>query len=323
MANFQYTADLINYILIRAREPSNSAFLPQALVYLNEAYMDLCQGGGAFIPQGQIDWLWLRKSPPGVLTLQPIIQAGTATVVHGSTSVTLSVAPTPSVVGRFFRVLSHPDVFRVAAHTAGATAVTLDSPYTGPGAAGMASKLLALEYPLAPDMLRLTGAFRGYRGDSYLGRYEVPIIDLGQMERAWPLSQIESGVPSRAAWVTEDTVRFNRAGGVTSTDLHRLEYDYLVRPPLLTLPGTIEEPLVPIERRYVLAQMALVALWEDKNDERRTEMASQVQSAIASMIKAYGYQVFISDPTFAQIAPRRQLRARRGPLRTESGLLLG
>src|SRR5262245_44852830 len=96
MANLQYTADILADALFRAGEPTdgNSDFADQALSYLNMAYMQICRGGAEIDPGVSEDWYWLRNDRPGVLILQPPITTLTVNATLGSTSATLSAAPT-------------------------------------------------------------------------------------------------------------------------------------------------------------------------------------------------------------------------------------
>lgn len=327
MANLQFTADLINDVLLRAREPSTSSFAAQVLVYLNRAYQELCLGGGEFVPTSQMDWFWLRKSSPGILMLQPLINTGTVAVTNNSSVITFSVAPSVSVAGRFFKVDAYDDVFRIQAHTAASTAADLQSVtgevYTGSTNTAATYKVMALEYTLATDVLRVIGGFRTGRMPQYYRESpQIPLGGLEAMENEWPLRRTQGGVPARAGWVTETKVRFSHYGGETSTDQIRLEYDYLQIPTLLTSPGTTEEPLVPRRYRYVLAEMALYWLWTDKNDKRREMAKEAATNGIAAMVYEYNYKAFISNPHYARVFPRPVRRRRRHFYRTPSGQLV-
>lgn len=328
MANYQFTADLISDILFRAREPqAGSDWATQVLVYLNRAYQSLWHSGNEFTPTAQIDWYWLRKSPPGSFTLDPVYDTGTVVVTNGGLSPGFNTAPSSalgSFTGRIFRVTGHPDVFRIASHVAGSNVCTLSSVYTGPTASAAAFDVTRLEYDVPEDCIRIIDDLKIFRTGRYFQRYTIKLGDIGAMEREWPLALLESGPPDRAAYVTDQRIRFNRGGGSNgSTDLYRVEFDYIARPALLTSPGTTEEPVVPRDHRKTLADMALYYLWIDKNDERSAAAQGLAQAGLASMLSEQWYTEHVGDEDFGRIRPRSETFYSQGYLRTESGLLIG
>lgn len=320
MTTLTTSADILRDVLFRAGEPidGSSDFYVQAISQLNRAYRDIWTGGGAIVSGESEPWLWLKKDPPGVLILNPVI-SGTAAVVNNSTSVTLSAVQATSLVGRFFKVQSHPDVFRVSAHVGGTAAVTLDSVYTGPTTSG-AYSAMQLEYSLATDVLRIIAPMRVYAQ----GKFEVDGVDLISLERDYPLAFVDTGAPDTFALVGEQKIRFNRSGGVSSTELMRLEYDYLQRP-AVELADDTTQPLIPLEQRQVLADLALFYLLSDKSDLRAAEIGAQAKGGVMSMIKDNQNRRAQMSRTTGAIITRP---TRTGPfmnrvLRTSSGLIIG
>jgi hypothetical protein len=270
------------------------------------------------------DWWWLRKSPPGVLTLVAQTTTGTVNVANNSTSLTFSSAPAASVAGYFFRVTGDADVFRVSAHTGGQTGATLDSVYTGTTNTAATYTLMKLEYELASDLIRVVAPMRIFRSTpAGLRTYKIHGIDLNKLEEGYPLALIETGIPDYFAHVTETKVRFNRAGGLSATELVRIEYDYLYRPAVLTGPGTSEEPVIPWDRRHVLADTALALLFSDKNDARASDMMALAQRGLQAMALDNKFRMADQSDFAAHIRTRHPGPSRRGPLRTQSGLIIG
>jgi hypothetical protein len=222
-------------------------------------------------------WLWLKSTTPGVLTLLPVDEEGTISVTNNSTSATLSSTRAVDLEGYFLQVDGHGDVFRISAHTAGSDALTLDSVYTGETDGDATFRLMKLEYELAADVLRPIAPFRAYSD----GVDEVEGIDLSVLDKDYPLRDMETGTPDRFALVTETKVRFNRAGGTTSTDLRRLDYDYLRVPDDLADDST--EPLVPKQHRQVLSDTALFYLLTSKSDDKAAVIGLQVKAGLLAM----------------------------------------
>lgn len=321
MSNYTFSSDLVDDILFRAGEPTDgtSNFESVALQYLNRAYRALWMGGGEFLDGNNQNWWWLRKDPPGTLTLQPSISTGSVNVTNNSTSITFSSAPASSVAGYFFRVTGEEDVFRISAHTGGAASATLDSVYTGTTAATASYKLMKMEYDLASDVLRVIAPMRTrlYRDGFIYG------IDLGAMEQKWPLHLAEASVPTEFAHIKEQKIRFNRFGSDTAGELIRVEYDYLYKPADLTNSGS-EEPVVPLQYRHLLSDMALVMLFIDKNDDRATIVIAAAKAGIIAMREENKKRWAATSRRMGRIRSRQDtLEHIRAPLRTESGFIIG
>ena len=325
MANLRTSADLKANILFRAGEPTDgtSDFDAAALIYLNRAYQILWMGGAEFVPNIQEDWWWLRKSRPGILTIQPAIDSSKVSVSHGSANITFSSAPSPAIdlslaSGWFFKTKNQADVFRVLTHTSGTTAATLDSVYTGTTATGASYLLFKAEYVLATDVLKIESPMRTYQDNLS----EIDGVALSALERDYPLNNIQAGVPRRFAFVGERKVRFSHTGPSTTGNLIRSEYDYLQRPADLT--DATGEPLVPMAYRKTLSDLALTFLHMDKNDDRAGTVGGLAKAGIIAMSKENRQRQNAMSRTMGKIQPRQQWLPRNlAPLRTESGLIIG
>jgi hypothetical protein len=319
MTTLQSSADIVADILFRAGEPTDgtSDFDAEALRCLNRAYRAIWQGGGEFVKSMNEPWLWLKKDPPGTLTLNPIITSGTVSVTNNSTTATLSASMTPSLAGRYFQVAGLADVFRVQAHTSGTTGLTLDSVYTGPTSGTAGYQISQLEYTLAADILRLISPMRVYQEQE-----RIEGIDLEALDRDYPLSNIETGTPTRFAYVTESKIRFNKAGGLTSTDLRRVDYDYLAKPSDLLNDST--EPVVPLHHRQVLADIALFYLFTSKNDDRAAAIGTQAKAGLQAMASDNRARVQQLGRIHGKLTPRLDRTGRfQRVLRTSSGFIIG
>ena len=140
MANYTYSADLINSALFLAGESTDglSDFQDRALELLNRSYRAIWMGGTEIDPTLNEEWWWLRKSTPGVITLLPR-EEHTASVTNNSASITFSATIADSKVGWHFRAEDTADVFRISTHVAGTAAATLDSVFTGTTNAAVSS----------------------------------------------------------------------------------------------------------------------------------------------------------------------------------------
>lgn len=328
MSNFQYTTDILNSCLFRAGEPTDgtSDYAAEALIQINNTYNQICRGGAEILPGIHEDWVWLRKATPGIVILQPPITTGTVTATQGSSSITFSSGPVADSDYWSIRIGTDPSIYHIAAHTAGGTAATLDSTFTGTSGAGQSYTLFKSDYDLATDVLRLAGPMRVYITTGVRSRadYKVYGADLDAMERTFPYSLIESGVPDEFAFIGETTtgtkrVRFNRYG--TAGSYYRIDYEYLFRPTALTNVSGTEEPVMPRQWRHLLADFALAFVLGQKSDNTASAVVQMASAGLKGMMLENRHQAMRNTAnafrTFA-----RQSRHRRGPLRTESGLIL-
>lgn len=322
MANYTFSSDLITDILFRAGEPTDgtSDFDAVALQYLNRAYQGLWSGGRELWPEINEVWWWLRKDDQGVLTLNPLIDAGTVSVTNNSADITFGTAPAASQVGRHFKVDDHADIFIIAAHTAGAGAATLESVYTGDTDTAASFRSMQFDYTLASDILYLSGPLFAYQD----GEREIRLIDLTELRRKYPINNTFSGVPKAAAMIAQEAIRFSHYGGLTATDFIKVDYEYTREPDDLTDSGT-EEPLVPRQYRHILSDWALYLLFADKNDGRAKDAEGIARNGLLSMAKENRLrQARASASHFGHIFPRQgDIKRLEGPLRTESGLIIG
>jgi len=312
------TQDLKRDVLFRGSEAiSGSNYDAAAVDYLNRVYQSLCTGASEFLPEYVEDWWWLRSKD--VLTLLPVVTAGTITVTQNSASVVFSVPPNPSVADYYLRVETHPELFRVLTHTGGAAPATLDSPYTGPSGT-LAFKLMKVTYPLSASVAAITGPMVGYRQNP-------KIIGLSpeRMDVIWPLAELNTGTPQAFALENEQLVRFSH-GGRTDGQSQRVEYRF--RPVVADLtdsPSSI--PLVPKQYRHILSDMALTHVYLDKNDDRSNAIALAARTGLAGMLKENRRRIPKMDSDAGAIKPRQAqvmgFGSRRGPIRTDSGLIIG
>lgn len=313
---YENTQDLKNDILFRASESTaSSEWNVRVINYLNRVYRTLCSGASEFLPEYVDDWWWLRRDD--VLTVLPVTQTGTVAVTANSTSITFSSAPAVSVAGYRLRIDGHPDVFEIATHTGGAAAATLDSVYTGDTSGAATYTLMKVKYDLAADCSALIAPMFGYRNNT-----QIIGLSPERMDELFPLSELSPGVPKAFAMEDVRTVRFSH-GGMTDDRSMRIEYRY--RPVVTDLEDDSNSiPLVPLEWRHLLTDMALTYVFLDKNDDRSNAVALSARTGLAGMLKENRRRLSKVTRTVGRIYPRGDVPTKpQGPLRTNSGLIIG
>lgn len=306
-------------VLFRASEPlTGSQWDAKTMDYLNRVYRTLSTGASEFLPEYVEDWWWMRQE--GNLLLEPAYQTGTLSLVNGSAAVTFSPAPAASMAGRRLRIKSSvapPDLFIIQAHTAGLGPATLDTVYTGETNVAATFDAMKTEYTLSALVQVLMSPIVAFQGtDRIYG------IAPERMDELFPLSRLRPGVPEAFALEDERTVRFSH-GGRNDGKQMRVEYRY--RPFVTDLTDSLLSiPLVPTQWMHVLSDMALVYVLLDKNDDRSNAAALGARTGLAAMLKENRRRAVKMDYLAGHIAPRqRRWGSNRGPLRTESGLIIG
>lgn len=316
MAILDNTQALINDALFRAGEvPGASEWDNKALDYITREYRALCAGASEFLPEVVSDWWWMRAT--GVLTILPVYKTGTASVAQNSTSVTLSTAPTADLNGRYFKVNDHPDIFIILSQVG--TAVILDSPYTGPTNSAAGFQAAKLTYTLDATVSALLSPIRSFRDNP-----QIMGLSPERMDTLYPLGRTSlTGVPQAFALENEQTIRFSHGGRDDDLSM-RMEYRY--RPVVSDLQNlTSSIPLVPLQFRHVLADMTLVYLYMDKNDDRVVAVGTSARSTLGAMTRENKRRLTKMDMNVGRILPRQSSLRRNfeGALRTESGLIIG
>lgn len=311
--------DLKNDVLFRSSESDiagASDWNTKVMDYINRVYRVLCAGASEFMPETVENWWWLRSR--STLTLLPVTIAGTVTVTQGSANVSFSVAPSVSVVDYRLRVSEHPELFKIATHTAAANAATLDSVYTGPSGA-RSYMLMKTEYALAANAASLVSPMTGFRSNA-----RIQGVPPERMDDLWPVSELTSGVPTMFALENEQLVRFNLGG---RTDGQSMRVEYMYRPQVVDIvdsPSSI--PLVPLEYRHLIADMALPYMFRDKSDSRGTDAVASARTGLLAMVKEHKRRVAKMNDMTGRIFPRGDMRQNlsgKGPLRTDTGLIIG
>jgi len=308
------TRDLKKDVLFRASEAqSGSAYETPVVDYINRVYKSLCTGASEFLPEYVEDWWWLRGTAP--LTIIPAIVAGTIDVVKDSATINLSVAPVNTVQDYRLRVAGHPELFIIAAHSAGAGIATIDSPYTGPSVSGASYQLMKVIYTLSSSVSSLISPMVGF-----MGNMRINGMSPEAMDSAWPLPYLTTGIPQAFSLEDTRTVRFSHGGRADGYSM-RLEYRFRsVVEDLLDSDMSI--PLVPIEYRHILADMALTHVMLGKNDDRSNAHALAARTGLAGMMKENRRRMAKMGGNAGHIYVRPG-GVTTQVLRTESGLIIG
>jgi hypothetical protein len=205
----------------------------------------------------------------------------------------------------------------IQTHSAAATLATLDGNYTGETNTAASFDIMKIEYALSSAVQVLMSPMTAFREP-----HRIYGIQPERMDELFPMMRLRPGVPEAFALEDERTVRFSH-GGLTDGNQMRIEYRY--RPFITDLTdSTSSIPLVPTQWMHILADMALVYVLLDKNDDRSNAAALGARTGLAAMLKENRRRTVKVDHLAGYIRPRQSQRLNtRGPIRTASGLIIG
>lgn len=307
-------ADLISQTLFRASEiTGSSGWDEQVLDYINRNYLLLCAGASEYLPDTVEDWWWLRARD--VLTITPPYSTGTVTVSNNSAGITFSDPPLTSLVGYRFRVDDNPEVYVITTHIAGNASATLDSVYNGPTNLAANYDALKNTYTLSASVSAIMSSLVSFRENPQISGMQPE-----RMDTLYPLSRLRAGVPQAFSLENDTTIRFSHAG--LENQSMRFEYRYRPVVTLLTNSGS-SVPLLPVQYRPLLVEMALVQVYADKNDDRINICAAAAKAGLMAMVKENKRRLTKMDLLAGQIIPRQGANDIMKLLRTESGLIIG
>lgn len=313
MANSYSTSDVIKGALQCVGEQTNgtSPIHALALKYVNRAYSDVLKGASLFAPEVRECWSWARQTGSFLL---PANVATTATVTNGSINGTFASAPAASLAGYNFVVRNasssqFKSYYKIATHTAGATAFTIDFAFVETSGT-YSVNCIPLTVDLGRGILRLADPLRQYNsrvlefGESAQDMGRLYYVDINKFWEMWPLELLINDIPSRfTIQTTSDTSHVLRFNKYVSSPI-RIDYDYISTQPLLT-DSTASVPLVPFEDRDVLETGAAYYLFRDAK-KQPTDAASFFQLTalkIGAMKMANQGQQKLGK-MFGQLVPR-------------------
>lgn len=239
-------------------------------------------------------WYWLVKNT--AVTHRNYFANGTVSVTPGSTTITLSVAPgasdgdSGSLLGWTFSANNANETYKVTAHTALATAVTIDRPYNG-------DLDTAAEYKIWPEFVNLPTDCRETI-EVWHDHLRSPMVGKGLQEFRQVMIEGQKYEGRPEYYQTTDFYDPTSGTAETESDRYRqlrvwpnisqyktlIKVDYVVEADALNLDG--DEPLMPIEDRIVLVYGALAKLWRSigRSTEDSQINESLFQQKLAKMM---------------------------------------
>ncbi len=307
-------SDVQTRVMNQLRMPvTNATEAAKVAALINEVYRDIA---------AKQDWFWLLKR--GVINCTPRILDTTVTLTLGSTSGTFSTAPqqNSSNVSVAGFVLS-PDgstedtdaLYRVATHTSGLTAFTLDATYTNATTTTGSVRLYQDSYALPTDTGKVLNVKR-------FGR-SLPLRRAGLEEMSWrKLTDRSEGVPEVYSVFDHSTTgdpttqRMLQIHPFPDDDYHRLEVFY--KQTLNTEVSGAVRFLIPDDYSQVLIYGTLSRAYPIfMNDVERGKYFQQLFNDMMALMSAQQKE-YASDKS--GVAPDLGYRPHRGRNRGRASL---
>ena len=306
MANLTTTPDCVNYMLKRASEKDQgqgSFFEQNALLYLNLAQREFASGVSRLVPDATATFPWAKATYEKSIILQPSLSSSTVSITKNSATISFFLAPGISLTDYFIKFGSNGTIYRIAAHTAGNNAATLDSVCIDTTNATSTYVAFLVDYNLgSDDVLRPVAPFNGYKtnnsGDDV---NQVDGISEFDFRRAFPT--FTNGEPTHFCVIRQNvgTYRLRFSHYVSSES--RIDVPYIPIPEALTLSDS-SIPIVPIHHRLTLCEYAMFYLFQDKNDDRSIPAYQNAQIGYTAMLREIG----MADVTFEPFKPNLEVK---------------
>lgn len=214
-------------------------------------------------------WWWLYGHT--TITHNEYYGAGTVSVTPLSTTVTLSTAPTSSYgasgsfLNYFFSVDGKNEIYRITAHTALSTTVTIDRPFNTELNTAANYKIWTDSVALPTDLRETVDVWHDHNRDKMMAR--------GLQEFRQVVAQDPKAESRPQHYATADFFDPSTGDGETESDRYRqlkvypsisqyktiIKVDYMKEAAALDVAG--DEPLMPVEDRIVLFYGALSLAW--------------------------------------------------------------
>jgi hypothetical protein len=239
-------------------------------------------------------WYWLYGNTS--ITHKAYYTGGTVAVTPGSTTATISVAPTSaygdsgSFLNHSFSVDGTNEVYKITAHTALATTFTIDQEFNGVLATAAGFKIWKDSIPLPTDCRETIEAWHDFKSSPMdgFGLQEMRKLMASQPKaegRPYCYSTYDYFDPSSGDDETEsDRYRVFKVYPAISTLSTIVKVDYVKE--VAALENSGDEPLMPIEDRIVLFYGALSLAWGsiNRNPEEAARNRQLFEAKLARMM---------------------------------------
>lgn len=235
---------------------------------INIAYEDVVAKG---------NWWWNRSLT--TLQLPAKITTGTVSATSGSTSITFSSAPAASVANYKIIFSGHAEVYTISAHTAAATAATLNIAFIGDTDS-------ALTYKLWKDFAQLpTDCKETFIVQHQQDTQPMECVGLSDFRRIVAQQPDREGVPMY--YTTDDfdssSKRKLRYWPAINTNKINLDVDYINVFVGLDMDG--DEPAMPPHDRTVLFYFGASHAWRrERNTEEANNYWNMAQNKLSEML---------------------------------------
>lgn len=274
---------------------------------LDEAHKKILAGGGELnlnsdgtVRSRPYLFSWALELNPIVFNSEEPITTGTVTVTKNSTAATLSSAPAASVAGWYLKVDGTQKLYRVTAHTAATTALTLDGAYTDTSVVGASYRLVKLDYTIGDGSTNKILAPADYIR-TYYPPYRISVVDHPELLSRFPRSLVYQGQPYLMSLKKVSSGQMLVSFSTYPENIERFELQYVKVPTTLDTSGN--NPVIPEEDRDILVYFAAFYHMRKTDDARAAEYLAMAQARFEAMKTKDMQFVNANDERFGVVSP--------------------
>lgn len=328
MSNLETTEDLVQYVEAGMREKTDgtSVFRPAILGLLNRTYRSIVAGGTSELntalnrvgkrAEEPVVFDWARSKFPYAFNFQAPENTGTLTATNNSTSLTFSAGPTPDLTDWYIRINNEDEIYRISAHTAGNTSATIDAAFVGAGGSGLTFSAFKLVYDISPSdgIIIPVGPIQVYASG---GDKQIEIIDDRARMQTDHLIAVRMGMPDKASIVKRTDTSISLLFNGYPETIERAEMSYV--PPALALSIGGNYPLIPKDKRVILAHLTLYYMLERVDDNRAVNHLNIAGGLWDALVNASHGPTKASNPDYGKVFANRMNARRQRIKKTRTG----
>lgn len=244
---------------------------------------------------------WAVEEDPIVVNTEEKVTTGTISVTKGSTSATLSATYASSLADWHLKIDGTNTAYKIAAHTAGTDAITLDAEYIDTTDSAANYTIFKLDYTFEPA----SGSMAIPAGKIVVSNryYNIDITGRAQLEKEYPIHRVSQGAVQYAGLLVQTTNGLKLRLSHYTSDVERLELYYVKVPTTLTTGGV--DPIMPSHHRIVVPHLALYYALRRYDDNRAESHLQTARYLFKNMKEEAAHLYQGSDDYFAAIIPWR------------------
>lgn len=261
---------------------TTSVLQSSTLDFVDRAHKAIVAGGGELNDKEQrpVIFSWARAAYPKTIVLSTK-ETGTLAATEDSNSVTFSAAPSQNLLDWHIKINNEDPIYRISAHSGVSTSATLDSTFINANGSALSFTAFKLVYTVgASDILIPLGPIRSHvRTDS-----RIDIVSESTMIKQYPLMDVRESNPKMAAIIAASSGNITLLFNSYPSEKRRVDLPYIPIPATLDLVGS--NPIVPVDHRLLIAELAASFMASQVDDDRSKMFFDRARQQFRALVRA-------------------------------------